>query len=108
MQHPDFDVNGWIRREMGRLMDSEENRRRYDESERILDSMGRELDESRRAREERSRREPGETQPAIGEHGAWQEWYIEHSNCGGTWVYVKDPCNPRVVCSCTMGMGGSA
>lgn len=41
-----------------------------------------------------------ETQPAFGEHGAWQEWYINHSNCGGTWVYVKDPKNPRVVCSC--------
>jgi hypothetical protein len=45
-----------------------------------------------------------ETKPAYGEHGAWQEWYINHSQCGGTWVYIKDPRNPRVQCSCSMGM----
>lgn len=87
MQHPDFDVNGWIRREMERLMGDEEETN----SEEPLS-----LEKTPYHHE---------TQPAFGEHGAWQEWYIHHSNCGGTWVYVKEPGNDRVICSCSMGMG---
>lgn len=79
MQHPDFDVNGWIQREMERVM----------------------------ADEQQPKRDPVDTYPAVGGEGrAWQEFWVDHSNCGGTWVYIKDPCNPRVVCSCAMGMGG--
>lgn len=91
----------------------------WEQSEAIIDGMGPMLDRSREMREAISQvhipntleelaehlNSQLETRPAIGDHGAWQEWYIDHSNCGGTWVYIKDPCNPRVVCSCTMGMG---
>ena len=30
----------------------------------------------------------------------WREFWFEHSNCGGTWVYVKDEKYPRVTCTC--------
>lgn len=48
---------------------------------------------------------PADSQPAAGEHRDWREFWADHSNCGGTWVYVKDPANPRVICSCGMEPG---
>lgn len=48
----------------------------------------------------------GDFEPAVGEHGDWREFWTDHGNCGGTWVYVKDdPGNPRVICSCSMDGG---
>jgi hypothetical protein len=38
--------------------------------------------------------------PAAGDRRDWRQFWVDHSNCGGTWAYIKDPENPRVVCSC--------
>lgn len=44
----------------------------------------------------------GDFEPAVGERQDWREFWADHSDCGGTWVYINDPSNPRVVCSCGM------
>lgn len=34
------------------------------------------------------------------EPDAWQQFWVEHSQCGGEWLYIKDQMGPRVVCTC--------
>lgn len=41
-------------------------------------------------------------EPAVGERQDWRDFWLDHSMCGGTWVYINDKANPRVICSCGM------
>ena len=52
--------------------------------------------------EKKRSRDPSETEPGASQGKDWRKFWIDHSNCGGTWVYFNDPENPRVVCSCGM------
>lgn len=41
----------------------------------------------------------------VGDRGDWRKFWLDHSNCGGTWVYFSD--SASVVCSCVTELAGS-